>query len=152
MISITVTDNKVTGIQNGPSLPPGNIEINEAMRDTLKSLREQAASAGRDQSIEWNDGVPALVADSRLVVEYLVNGSANNVRVNVNTNFTVTVTATNDTGFNGSRVFYWFDRIFLINFTSGVGTKVISSAKSLEYKIGRTDDYNSNSITVQIVE
>jgi hypothetical protein len=152
MFSISVKNNIVSGFQTGATLPPGNIEIDQAMRDTLKALKQQARAEGRDISVTWNDGAPSLVADSRLVVQLQVNGGTTNTRVNVNEAFTVTVTAPNNPGFNGVRIFRWFDRLFKIQFSSGVGAKVISSAKSLEYTIGGTEEYSANSITIQIVE
>ena len=152
MLSITVTGNIVSGFQNSPTLPAGSIEIDQAMQDTLKALKDQAALEGRDRTILWNNGVPALVDDNRLVAQFQVNGSTNDIRVNIGVDFTVTVTAPNNPGFNGSRVFRWFDRLFLIQFSNGVGTKLISSSISLEETIGSTDKYSANSITVQIVE
>ena len=152
MLSIRVINNIVSGFQNSPSLPKGNIEIDQTMRDTLKAIKDQAALGERDKTILWNDGTPTLITDNRLVVQFLVNGSSSDVQLSVGESFTVTVTAPNNPKFNGSRVFRWFDRLFKIKFSGGVGTKAISSSSSLEYAIGPTVEYSANTITVMIVE
>lgn len=172
-IGVNSSDSRIVEYNRaGASLPANTastnyVEISEADKALMTSLRAGLIAEGREPVLFWN-GQPYAETDTRPIFDIVIStanpevsyggGTVDYITADGVSEATVTITMVDGSGatvpFTGSRVAAFFDgRLALLNYVDGVAVKTFTSTKSGLYTLKSTPEYKlTGEVSVLAVE